>query len=128
MTLPTADPALDHTAHNTAHDTAHDPAHDPAADPTLTPGGSPDRGPTCIACTRTPTRRSRWRAVRPSASRVVRVARHVRAAGVDAGMATAEYAIATLAAVGFAGLLVVILKGNEVKSMLMALVRQALTS
>jgi hypothetical protein len=43
-------------------------------------------------------------------------------------MATAEYAIATLAAVGFAGLLVVILKGNEVKAMLMALVRQALAS
>jgi len=43
-------------------------------------------------------------------------------------MATAEYAIATLAAVGFAGLLVVILKGNEVKTMLMALVRQALSS
>ena len=45
----------------------------------------------------------------------------------DAGMATAEYAIATLAAVGFAGLLVVILKGNEVKGLLLGIVRQALS-
>ncbi|MGY4645407.1 DUF4244 domain-containing protein [Cellulomonas sp. URHB0016] len=78
--------------------------------------------------------RGRWRAVRPSLATgvatgtVVQTARHLRRLGDDAGMATAEYAIATLAAVGFAGLLVVILKGNEVKSMLMALVRQALTS
>ena len=44
----------------------------------------------------------------------------------DAGMATAEYAIATLAAVGFAGVLVVVLKGSEVKSLLTGIVRQAL--
>lgn len=44
----------------------------------------------------------------------------------DDGMATAEYAIATLAAVGFAGLLVLILKGNEVKGLLTAIIRQAL--
>ena len=43
-------------------------------------------------------------------------------------MATAEYAIATLAAVGFAGLLVVILKGNEVKGLLLGIIRQALSS
>jgi len=45
----------------------------------------------------------------------------------EAGMATAEYAVATLAAVGFAGLLVVILKGNEVKGLLMEIVRRALS-
>ncbi|MCC2335523.1 DUF4244 domain-containing protein [Cellulomonas wangsupingiae] len=44
----------------------------------------------------------------------------------DAGMATAEYAIATLAAVGFAGVLVVVLKGSEVKGLLTGIVRQAL--
>lgn len=44
----------------------------------------------------------------------------------DAGMATAEYAIATLAACGFAGLLVAILRGNEVKEMLLGVIRQAL--
>ena len=45
----------------------------------------------------------------------------------DAGMATAEYAIATLAAVGFAGLLVVILKSSEVKSLLTGIIKQALS-
>ena len=45
----------------------------------------------------------------------------------EAGMATAEYAIATLAACGFAGLLVVILRGGEVRGMLMGIVERALT-
>lgn len=54
--------------------------------------------------------------------------RRARAELADAGMATAEYAIATLAAVGFAGLLVVILKGNEVKGLLLGIIRQALSS
>ena len=53
--------------------------------------------------------------------------RHARKELADAGMATAEYAIATLAAVGFAGLLVVILKGNEVKGLLSGIIRQALS-
>ena len=44
----------------------------------------------------------------------------------DTGAATAEYAIATLAAVGFAGLLVVILRSEEVRGMLTDLVRHAL--
>jgi len=44
----------------------------------------------------------------------------------DTGSATAEYAIATMAAVGFAGLLVVILRGDEVKSILFDMVRRAL--
>jgi len=45
----------------------------------------------------------------------------------DAGMATAEYAIATLAACGFAGLLVAILRGDEVRSMLVGIIRRALS-
>jgi dTDP-glucose pyrophosphorylase len=45
----------------------------------------------------------------------------------DAGAATAEYAIATMAAVGFAGLLVVIMRSDEVKEILLDLVRSALT-
>lgn len=44
----------------------------------------------------------------------------------DEGSATAEYAIATLAAVGFAGLLVAILRGDEVKSILAELIKRAL--
>ena len=45
----------------------------------------------------------------------------------DSGAATAEYAIATMAAVGFAGMLVVILRGDEVRTILTDLVRRALT-
>ncbi|GAA1777921.1 hypothetical protein GCM10009748_08040 [Agromyces lapidis] len=45
----------------------------------------------------------------------------------DRGAATAEYAVATMAAVGFAGLLVVILRGDEVRGILTDLVRNALT-
>ncbi len=47
--------------------------------------------------------------------------------GVDAGMATAEYAIATLAACGFAALLVTILRSGEVQGLLLGIVRHALS-
>ena len=50
-----------------------------------------------------------------------------RFAGPDDGMATTEYAIATVAAAGFAGLLVVILRSAEVRGLLTGLVRSALT-
>ncbi|NEN06904.1 DUF4244 domain-containing protein [Diaminobutyricibacter tongyongensis] len=45
----------------------------------------------------------------------------------ERGSATAEYAVATMAAVGFAGLLVVILRGDEVRQVLTDLVRRALS-
>ncbi len=45
----------------------------------------------------------------------------------EEGAATAEYAIATMAAVGFAGLLVAILRSDEVRNMLTELVHRALT-
>jgi len=45
----------------------------------------------------------------------------------DAGMATAEYAIATLAACGFAALLLAVLSSGEVREMLLALVQRALS-
>ena len=45
----------------------------------------------------------------------------------DRGAATAEYAITILAAVGFAGLLVALLKGDEVKAILSDLVHRALS-
>ena len=44
----------------------------------------------------------------------------------ETGAATAEYAIATMAAVGFAGLLVVILRSDEVRGILTDIVRHAL--
>ncbi|MFM1983697.1 MAG: hypothetical protein RL723_132 [Actinomycetota bacterium] len=45
----------------------------------------------------------------------------------ETGAATAEYAIATMAAVGFAGLLVVIMRSDEVRTILFDLVKSALT-
>ena len=45
----------------------------------------------------------------------------------ESGAATAEYAITIMAAVGFAGLLVVILKSGEVQAILTDLVRSALS-
>ena len=63
--------------------------------------------------------------------------RRIRAAGrqrwvavcrtAEAGMATAEYAIATLAAVAFAALLMTILRSDEVRGLLLGIVRQALS-
>jgi hypothetical protein len=51
------------------------------------------------------------------------------AADVDpeTGMATAEYAIATVAAAGFAGLLIVILRSGEVRELLLGIIRSALS-
>lgn len=55
----------------------------------------------------------------------VRVQRRVRD---DEGAVTAEYAIVILAAVAFAGLLVVIMRSDEVRAMLLQLVQNALGS
>ena len=46
----------------------------------------------------------------------------------DEGAATAEYAVVIMAAVGFAGLLVVILRSPEVRAMLVGLVERALNA
>lgn len=45
----------------------------------------------------------------------------------ETGAATAEYAIATMAAVAFAGLLVAIMRSDEVKQILTDLIERALT-
>lgn len=45
----------------------------------------------------------------------------------DRGAATAEYAIATVAAAGFAGLLAVVLKSNPVQNLLTNLISGALS-
>lgn len=55
------------------------------------------------------------------------VERAARRIAGERGAATAEYAVATMAAVGFAGLLVIILRGDEVRGILTDLVRNALT-
>ncbi len=46
----------------------------------------------------------------------------------DRGSATAEYAIVTVAAAGFAAVLVALLKSPEVRDMLLGLVQSALGS
>jgi len=45
----------------------------------------------------------------------------------EAGMATAEYAIATVAAAGFAGLLIVILRSDGVRGLLLGIIQRALS-
>lgn len=60
-------------------------------------------------------------------SDTVRPHRSRRLPGSEAGMATAEYAIATLAAVGFAGILVFIMRSDEVRGFLLNLIRTALS-
>jgi hypothetical protein len=44
----------------------------------------------------------------------------------DAGMATVEYALVTVAAAAFAGVLAVLLKSNAVRDLLMGIVKSAL--
>lgn len=56
----------------------------------------------------------------------VRARRPGKLFGSEEGMATAEYAIATLAAVGFAGILVFIMRSDEVRGFLLNLIRTAL--
>lgn len=48
--------------------------------------------------------------------------------GSEAGATTAEYGIVMLAAVGFAGLLLAILKSDEVRELLMGIIRSALAA
>ncbi|MBC7441360.1 MAG: DUF4244 domain-containing protein [Ramlibacter sp.] len=62
-----------------------------------------------------------------SPARPPRLVRAWRRRRNETGAATAEYAVATMAAVGFAGLLIVILRGDEVRGILTDLVRNALT-
>ncbi len=45
----------------------------------------------------------------------------------EAGMATAEYAVATLAACGFAALLFTLLRSGEVRALLAGIIRRALS-
>lgn len=57
----------------------------------------------------------------------IEVPQHKKNSLWDRGAATAEYVVATMAAVGFAGLLLVILRSDEVKQLLLGLVKSALT-
>ena len=70
---------------------------------------------------RRPARSLSAPAARPEAARARRDTTN------EVGAATAEYIVATMAAVGFAGLLILILRGDEVRGILTELVRSALT-
>ena len=52
--------------------------------------------------------------------------REIRLGARDAGTTTAEYAMVTMAAVAFAGLLLKIVSGGEVAGILTGLIRRAL--
>lgn len=55
------------------------------------------------------------------------VAAPVRRLDPEAGLATAEYALATVAAAGFAGLLIALLRSGEVQALLSGIIRTALS-
>lgn len=63
----------------------------------------------------------------PTSGRSVTAGTSGPALAGDAGMATAEYAIATLAACGFAALLVTILASDAVRGLLLGIVQRALS-
>jgi hypothetical protein len=58
---------------------------------------------------------------------LLRMLARVRASGStrDAGMSTAEYAVGTVAACGFAGLLLKLLTSDQVRSMLSGVISRA---
>jgi len=86
------------------------------ARPACSPDGSARRHHRRNAAGRWRRFRTWWRRLRANLRR-----------SADAGMATAEYAIVTVAAVGFAGLLVLILRSDEVRQLLFGIVRGALS-
>jgi len=95
--------------------TAHGPAtHSTTADCTDScTCGAVDRAPLSVRRSLAAAGRRRWE--------------EVVVPGKDAGMATAEYAIAMIAAVGFAGLLVAVLTSATVRELLTGLVTSALS-
>ena len=105
------------------------------------PAGAPAQQEGTPPCTLTPSTRRRRSAAAAGGAHLAarsipsapvggtscRFRRALRFVAGERGAATAEYAVATMAAVGFAGLLVVILRGDEVRGILTDLVRNALT-
>jgi hypothetical protein len=66
-------------------------------------------------------------AVAARTARLAASVRPIRSAGSDAGMATAEYAVATVAACGFGGILFKLLTSDSVVKLLTDVIRRALT-
>jgi hypothetical protein len=84
--------------------------------------------PSSTTATAGPAARPAARPAAPAGRAPVPAPRVAVTATRDAGMATAEYAIATLAACGFAGLLLAILAGDQVRGLLLGIVQRALGS
>lgn len=63
--------------------------------------------------------------VAPAASTGGRLARRLRAVDTEAGMATAEYAVATVAACGFGGILYTLLRSDTVLGLLTSTITKA---
>ncbi|MPZ25805.1 MAG: DUF4244 domain-containing protein [Micromonosporaceae bacterium] len=57
---------------------------------------------------------------------VVRMRKVLGRLGTDAGMNTAEYAVGTLAAVAFAGILLAVVQSDPIRAALQAVVERAL--
>ncbi|MEB4614556.1 DUF4244 domain-containing protein, partial [Leucobacter sp. M11] len=83
------------------------------------PGSSPEPHSAPTPAPVSARKPGRWRGL----------ARRLRGAlGNESGAATAEYAVVIMAAVGFAGLLVIIMQSDEVRGFLVGLVQRALGS
>ncbi|WP_349293281.1 DUF4244 domain-containing protein [Arthrobacter caoxuetaonis] len=91
------------------------------------PGAAPGQGD--LPETRVPNREPEPDHGRPASVTDIRTKRRQLPAvhEPEAGMATAEYAIATLAAVAFAALLAAVLGSGDVRELLMSLIRAALS-
>lgn len=114
-----------------------DPPRGPIPELDRDPEPDPDGGPgTSATDTRARARqvllaqraqaRRRQRAAQWTAQ-WVRERHHAIAQRAEAGLATAEYAIATVAAAGFAGLLITVLRSNTVRGLLTSIVESALS-
>ena len=105
-----------------------EPTADSAPEPTTGPATDQTTDPAIAPVTRPGYGHDSLRGAAPAA-RLPRPGRFRLPRGLRAetGAATAEYAVATMAAVGFAGLLIVILRGDEVRGILTDLVRNALS-
>ena len=102
----------------------------------VTPGNGPNPDGEPAAAQDPPTRAHaravllarRARARRQSgAARWLTTRREGIAESAEAGLATAEYAIATVAAAGFAGLLITVLRSNTVRGLLASIIESALS-
>lgn len=99
----------------------------PAASPNLDVPGERRRGRTETTMSSTTAPTDGPTTGSPTSGAPAPASTPAQATAGDAGMATAEYAIATLAACGFAALLVTILASDAVRGLLLGIVQRALS-